>query len=185
MLASNNPGFLRALLCLEIISCGPPCDSFHCFECLYKSVELGLSVSDPTRQSTRQPPIGMQQQQPQVPPSLPSLGQQPVGTIPPMPPSGPAPPFTMPAQGTVCLICSRDLTEPPAPPSPMPGKLLSCNYPPIQCEAGCRGWFHLHCSGLTPEAFYLLKAEGPLVEWLCTPCATQAYPNIPYIRLRH
>ncbi|KAL5966138.1 Protein pygopu [Taenia solium] len=143
-----------------------------------------MEVPDLTRQSTRQAPMGMQQQQ-QVPPSLPPPGQQPVGTVPPMPPSGPAPPFTMPAQGTVCLICSRDLTEPPAPPSSMPGKLLPCNYPPVQCEAGCRGWFHLHCSGLTPEAFYLLKAEGPLVEWLCTPCATQAYPNIPYIRLRH
>ncbi|KAL5110250.1 hypothetical protein TcWFU_004451 [Taenia crassiceps] len=143
-----------------------------------------MEVTDPTRQSARQLPMGMQQQQ-QVPPSVPPHGQQPVGIAPSMPPSGPAPPFTMPAQGTVCLICSRDLTEPPAPPSSLPGKMLSCNYPPVQCEAGCRGWFHLHCSGLTPEAFYLLKAEGPLVEWLCTPCATQAYPNIPYIRLRH
>ncbi|EUB61987.1 smad [Echinococcus granulosus] len=143
-----------------------------------------MEVTDPARQSTRQPPMGLQQHQ-QVPLSLPPPAQQPVGTIPPMPPSGSAPPFPMPAQGTVCLLCSRDLTEPPAPPSSMSGKVLSCNYPPVQCEAGCRGWFHLHCSGLTPEAFYLLKAEGPLVEWLCTTCATQAYPNIPYIRLRH
>ena len=127
--------------------------------------------------------MGMQQHQ--VPQSLPPPGQRPppppIGAVvPPLPP----PSFPVPAQGTLCVFCSRDLTEPPAP---MSAKVESGNFqpPPVQCEAGCHGWFHLYCSGLTLEAFYLLKSEGPLVEWLCTPCANQAYPNIPYIRLRH
>lgn len=130
-----------------------------------------------------QPPMGMpQQQQHQVAP--PPTGQQSMGSMPPMVPHS----FPLPPQGTPCILCSRDLTEPPAPPSSTAAtnnNNLNCLYPPIQCEAGCRGWFHLPCSGLTLDAFYLLKSESNFVEWLCTPCANQAYPNIPYIRPRN
>uniref|UniRef100_A0A5K3FID6 PHD-type domain-containing protein n=1 Tax=Mesocestoides corti TaxID=53468 RepID=A0A5K3FID6_MESCO len=143
-----------------------------------------MEIPDATRQPTRQIPVELQHQQSlQIP-----TGHQTLGTVPPLPPPGPATQFPVPTQGTLCSLCSRDLAGPPAPTplSPKsPPTLLPSQYPPVQCEAGCREWFHLSCSGLTPEAFYLLKSEGPLVEWLCTPCATRTYPNIPYIRLRH
>ncbi len=130
------------------------------------------------------PPMKMPQQQQQqpMPPSM-QQQQQPMTPQAPFPPPGAAAQFPMPIQGTPCALCTRDLAAPP--PVPPNSKLPPPVYPPVQCEAGCREWFHLACSGLTPEAFYLLKAEGPLVEWLCNPCASRAHPNIPYIRLRH
>ncbi|VEL40727.1 unnamed protein product [Protopolystoma xenopodis] len=47
---------------------------------------------------------------------------------------------------------------------------LSSPIPPVQCDAGCRAWYHLACSGLTLNALCLLRAE-PLAEWLCPRCA--------------
>ncbi|KAL7065012.1 hypothetical protein AAHC03_05403 [Spirometra sp. Aus1] len=122
--------------------------------------------------------------------SLPSM------SMPAAPPS-----FPLPVPGTLCAACRREI---------LPGQEKTLENPaataggaagvdfakmgnrqhqeqqqqlPIQCDAGCREWFHLACSGLTPEAFFLLKGE-PLAEWLCNNCAALAYPNIPYIRLR-
>lgn len=133
-------------------------------------------MSDPNqRLPPPQPPMKMQQA------SLPP--QQSIFT--PPPPGAPAQ-FPLPPQGTLCSHCSRDLAAPPAPLKSAisaPPSSMS-NYPPVQCDAGCREWFHLVCSGLSPEAFYLLKSEGPFVEWICSPCTARAHPNIPYIRLR-
>ncbi|VDO05876.1 unnamed protein product [Rodentolepis nana] len=136
-----------------------------------------METSESYRQQSRQPipssqaqPVGMMPQQPQL-----SSPQQPMGSL---------GSFTIPPQGATCVNCSGDLCEPPLQ-APSPNSNSNQPYPPIQCEAGCRGWYHLPCSGLTLEAFLLLKAESNFVEWLCSPCASQAAPNISYLRPRN
>ncbi|KAM3184667.1 hypothetical protein ACTXT7_007888 [Hymenolepis weldensis] len=123
--------------------------------------------SIPTSQAP--PPMGLMPQQPQL-----SSPQQPIESL---------GSFTIPPHGSTCVICSGDLCEPPL--QPPPNSNPNQPYPPIQCEAGCRGWYHLPCSGLTLEAFLLLKSESNFVEWLCSSCASQAAPNIPYLRPRN
>uniref|UniRef100_A0A0X3NHR8 PHD-type domain-containing protein n=1 Tax=Schistocephalus solidus TaxID=70667 RepID=A0A0X3NHR8_SCHSO len=114
-------------------------------------------------------------------------------------PAGP-PSFPLPVPDTLCAACRRGIlvgqekalensTAAAAAAGVDFAKMSNRQHHqeqqqqlPIQCDAGCREWFHLACSGLTSEAFFLLKGE-PLAEWLCNNCVALAYPNIPYIRL--
>ena len=48
----------------------------------------------------------------------------------------------------------------------------------IQCEAGCRVWFHRHCVGLSRDAFAMLAAEKR-ARWVCDQClATRTIPLV-------
>ena len=48
----------------------------------------------------------------------------------------------------------------------------------IQCEAGCRVWFHRLCVGLSRDAFAMLAAERR-AQWVCDQClATRTIPLV-------
>lgn len=51
----------------------------------------------------------------------------------------------------------------------------------ILCESGCNFWFHRICTGLTEDAFHLLRAEV-YAEWVCDKCLSTK--NIPLVKMK-
>ncbi|XP_014779726.1 protein pygopus [Octopus bimaculoides] len=51
----------------------------------------------------------------------------------------------------------------------------------ILCESGCNFWFHRICTGLTEDAYHLLRAEV-YAEWVCDKCLSTK--NIPLVKMK-
>lgn len=56
-----------------------------------------------------------------------------------------------------CAQCQKDIV------------LSNLQFEPIQCGYACGHWFHRGCTGLTFEAYQLLRNE-PHAEWICKSC---------------
>uniref|UniRef100_A0A0B6YQM3 PHD-type domain-containing protein n=1 Tax=Arion vulgaris TaxID=1028688 RepID=A0A0B6YQM3_9EUPU len=65
-----------------------------------------------------------------------------------------------------CGVCHKEVHE---------------NDQAVLCESGCNFWFHRMCTGLTQDAFSMLKAEV-YAEWVCDRCLTTK--NIPLVKLK-
>lgn len=65
-----------------------------------------------------------------------------------------------------CGVCHKEVHE---------------NDQAILCESGCNFWFHRMCTGLTEDAFTMLKSEV-YAEWVCDRCLNTK--NIPLIKLK-
>ncbi|KAK7011284.1 protein pygopus [Biomphalaria glabrata] len=76
-------------------------------------------------------------------------------------PSNPSAPPIYP-----CGVCHKEVHE---------------NDQAVLCESGCNFWFHRICTGLTPEAFSMLKTEV-YAEWACDKCLSSK--NIPLVKLK-
>ncbi|CAL1538826.1 unnamed protein product [Lymnaea stagnalis] len=76
-------------------------------------------------------------------------------------PSNPSAPPIYP-----CGVCHKEVHE---------------NDQAVLCESGCNFWFHRICTGLTADAFSMLKAEI-YAEWACDRCLNTK--NIPLVKLK-
>ncbi|KAK7115817.1 hypothetical protein V1264_001623 [Littorina saxatilis] len=65
-----------------------------------------------------------------------------------------------------CGICHKEVHE---------------NDQAILCESGCNFWFHRICTGLTDDAFTMLKSEV-YAEWVCDRCLSTK--NIPLVKFK-
>lgn len=76
-------------------------------------------------------------------------------------PSNPSAPPIYP-----CGVCHKEVHE---------------NDQAVLCESGCNFWFHRMCTGLTQDAFTMLKAEV-YAEWVCDRCLSTK--EIPLVKLK-
>ena len=51
-------------------------------------------------------------------------------------------------------------------------KVVSSMDEAVMCEAGCQGWCHIRCVGISKEAYIVMK-ETEQLEWRCTSCKTK------------
>lgn len=126
---------------------------------------LGQNVFDemPGRPS---PGMHMHKMGPQVPAMQPSHSHGPGKVYPPnqpmvFNPSNPNAPPIYP-----CGVCHKEVHE---------------NEQAILCESGCNFWFHRLCTGLTEDAFTMLKSEV-YAEWVCDRCLHTK--NIPLLKVK-
>lgn len=76
-------------------------------------------------------------------------------------PSNPSAPPIYP-----CGVCHKEVHE---------------NDQAVLCESGCNFWFHRMCTGLTQDAFFMLKKEV-YAEWVCDRCLNTK--SIPLVKLK-
>ena len=57
----------------------------------------------------------------------------------------------------MCAQCQKEIV------------LSNMQFEPIQCGYACGHWYHRSCTGLTFEAYQLLRNE-PHAEWICKNC---------------
>ncbi|KAH9518411.1 hypothetical protein Btru_016763 [Bulinus truncatus] len=102
--------------------------------------------------------------------------------------AGPIPPGQGPPQHGKIYPPNQPMVFNPSNPSAPPiypcgvcHKEVHENDQAVLCESGCNFWFHRMCTGLTQEAFSMLKAEV-YAEWACDKCLNSK--NIPLVKLK-
>lgn len=100
----------------------------------------------------------------------------------PMPPGqGPMPHGKVYPPNQPMVFNPSNPSAPPIYPCGVCHKEVHENDQAVLCESGCNFWFHRMCTGLSLDAFTMLKAEV-YAEWVCDRCLNTK--NIPLVKLK-
>lgn len=96
-------------------------------------------------------------------------------------PPGPSPHGKVYPPNQPMVFNPSNPSAPPIYPCGVCHKEVHENDQAVLCESGCNFWFHRMCTGLTQDAFSMLKAEV-YAEWVCDRCLNSK--EIPLVKLK-
>jgi len=96
-------------------------------------------------------------------------------------PPGPSPHGKIYPPNQPMVFNPSNPSAPPIYPCGVCHKEVHENDQAVLCESGCNFWFHRMCTGLTQDAFSMLKAEV-YAEWVCDRCLNSK--EIPLVKLK-
>ncbi|GAB1610526.1 protein pygopus-like [Argonauta hians] len=101
--------------------------------------------------------------------------------LPPPPPSSSGPSEKVYPRNKSMVFNPANPNAPPIYPCGTCHKEVHDSDQAILCESGCNFWFHRICTGLTEDAYHLLRAEV-YAEWVCDKCLSTK--NIPLVKMK-